>query len=155
MFEEEKNGGTAPSGELLRARGRNRIIPYIIDRSARANNLRVMEGWDDRGGRNLAWRRWRARRQIPRFLQGRRKIANDMPGTALRSRCLPNRQKYRHRWGCYFFDTLHGYIVDIYIDSDAVFSSFLEGGEALLGWRPKDWLRISPDFSYISWGLLP
>lgn len=54
MFEEEKNGGTAPSGELLRARGRNRIIPYIIDRSARANNLRVMEGWDDRGGRNLA-----------------------------------------------------------------------------------------------------
>lgn len=47
----------------------------------------------------------------------------------------------------------------IYIYSDAVFSSFLGGGEALLGWRPKDWLRISPDFSHISWaqlgGLLP
>lgn len=39
----------------------------------------------------------------------------------------------------------------IYIYSDAVFSSFLGGGEALLGWRPKDWLRISPDFSYISY----
>lgn len=156
MFEEEKNGGTAPSGELLRARGRNRIIPYIIDRSARANNLRVMEGWDDRGGRNLAWRRWRARRQIPRFLQGRRKIANDMPGTApVPDACRIGKSIVTA--GAAIFLTRFTDIssIYIYIYSDAVFSSFLEGGEALLGWRPKDWLRISPDFSYISWGLLP
>lgn len=62
---------------------------------------------------------------------------------------LSNRQKYRHRWGCYFFDKDRRCMCTY---GDAVFPSsrFFQRRFSWDGGRAEDRLRISPDFSHIS-----
>lgn len=71
--EERKKGRRVP-GELLRAREGIGSRTSLIDRCARIIYA-YYEGWAKFTPASV-------KSQIPRFLQGRRKIANDMPETA-------------------------------------------------------------------------